>query len=208
MRNNKGFAKFEVITIVVILLVVFAFLFYVLLNGTGGQKYQTMKENASLLSKAVATNIGSFHYTNTVYLEEAIDEGVFNKIKNPFGSGNCDTAESKVETIDGKAYATLRCGKYLLEKEDFSDTQSVPFYEVGEWTEKKPEGESEEKELYNCLEDDKEVFDQYYEELYFVYQFNKKYEEDVYFAKDIENSGVCEVTTKTFYRTRKEIGEK
>ena len=209
MKNNKGFVKFEVVTIILVLLIVFAFLFYMILNGAGGQKFETMKENASLLSKAVATNIGSFHYTNTVYLEEAIDEGVFNKIKNPFGSGNCDASESKVETIDGKTYVTLRCGKYLLEKENFADTKNVPFYEVGEWTEKKPEGNDvEEKEMYNCLDNDQEVFDQYHEELYFVYQVNKKYETDFYFAKDVDNDGVCEVETKTFYRTHKQLEEK
>ena len=53
MKNNKGFAKFEVITIVLILLVVFAFLFYMILNGASGQKFTTMKENANSFSKAV-----------------------------------------------------------------------------------------------------------------------------------------------------------
>ncbi len=208
MKNNKGFAKFEVITIVLILLVVFAFLFYMILNGASGQKFTTMKENANSFSKAVATNIDSFHYINTVYLGEAIDEKVFNKLKNPFGSGDCDPAESKVETIDGKTYVTLKCGKYLLEKQDFADTKNVPFYEVGEWSEKKPEGDDvQEVKLYNCVENDKDVFEKYYEELYFVYQMNHKYETDYYFASDM-NDADCEVVSKTFYRTHKEVEQK
>ena len=209
MKNNKGFMRFEVMTIVAILLVVFAFLFYIILNSTSSQKFETMKENANSLAKAVATNISSFHYSNTVYLGEVIDEGFLHSIKNPFGGGDCDVSESRVDIVDGKAYATLKCGKYLLEKVDFSDTKDVPFYEVGDWSEKQPEGEDvEEETLYNCLEDDKEVFDHYLEELYFVYRVNKQYETDVYFAKDVDNSGVCEVVSKTFYRNHKEVEQK
>lgn len=209
MRNNKGFMRFEVATIIVILLVIFAFFFYMILNGTGNQKFETMKENANAFAKTVATNISSFHYSNTVYLEEAVDEGFLHSIKNPFGGGNCDASESKIDILDGKAYATLKCGKYLIEKANFADTKDVPFYEVGEWTEKKPESDDvEEVVLYNCLDNNKEAFDHYTEELYFVYQANKKYELDAYFADDINNSGVCEVTSKTFYRTHKEVEKK
>ena len=209
MKNNKGFMRFEVMTIVVILLVVFAFLFYMILNGTSNQKFETMKENANAFAKTVATNISSFHYSNTVYLGEAIDEGFLHSIKNPFGGGNCDVSESRVDIVDGKAYSTLKCGKYILEKVDFSDTKDVPFYEVGEWTETKPEGDDvEEITLYNCLDNGKEVFDDYKEELFFVYQINKTYETDVYFANDVENSGVCEVDSKTFYRTHKTVEQK
>ena len=130
MKNNKGFAKFEVITIVLILLVVFAFLFYMILNGASGQKFTTMKENANSFSKAVATNIDSFHYINTVYLGEAIDEKVFNKLKNPFGSGDCDPAESKVETIDGKAYVTLKCGNYSVKDYAYLNSDKMVIYKI------------------------------------------------------------------------------
>ena len=51
MRNNKGFGKIEIMTVIVMLLVVFAFLFYLILNGTGNQKFETMKENGLSFSK-------------------------------------------------------------------------------------------------------------------------------------------------------------
>lgn len=206
MKNNKGFLKIEVMTVIVLLLVVFAFLFYVFLTGTGNQKYETMKDNAISFSKAVTTNIASFHYTNTVYLEEAIDEGFLKSIRSPFGGGTCDIYESKVDTVEGKTYATLRCGKYLLDAADFANTEEVPVYEVSEWSAKKLEGDNvEEKELYNCLDDDKEVFEQYTEELNFVYHYNKKYGTDEYFVDSFKESSECEIVTKTFYRTKEEV---
>ena len=204
MRNNKGFGKIEIMTVIVMLLVVFAFLFYLILNGTGNQKFETMKENGLSFAKTVTTNIASFHYTNTVYLEETIDEGYLKNIKSPFGGGNCDPTESKIDTVDGKALTTLKCGKYLLDQVDFNDTVNIPFYEVGEWKDTSIDGDNvEEKVLYNCIDNDKEVFDQYTEELNFVYRYNKKFGTDYYFAEGMGDD-MCEVVTKTFYRTRKE----
>lgn len=207
MRNNKGFGKFEIMTVIVLLLVVFAGGAYMLLNGTKGQKISTMKENAWSFSKVVATNIASFHYSNTVYLGEAIDEGFFQNIKNPFGGGNCDVAESRIDTIDGKPYATLKCGSYLIDQSSFEDKDNVSIYEVSEWKDKKDEEDAEERTFYNCLDGDKEVFDQYYEELYFVYQYNKEFGTDYYFAEGMPDDN-CVIDTKVLYRTKNAIEEK
>ena len=205
MRNNKGFGKFEVITMIVVLLVVFAFVFYLVLQGANKQRFETMKDNALTFSKTVATNTASFHYGDVVYLDEVVDNGLSNKIPNPIGGGGCDGTQSRINTIDGRTYTTLRCGKYLIDQADFSDKEKVAIYEVSDWQEKKIDGEDvQERELYNCEIDGKNVFDQYYEDLYFVYRYNKEYGDSAYFPDQISDTN-CKVVSKTFYRTRKEI---
>lgn len=205
MKNNKGFGKFEVMTMIVILMIIFAFIFYLLIQGANKQRFTTMKENALNFSKTVATNTASFHYTNVVYLDEVIEEGFSKNIHNPFGGGNCDVTQSRVDTEDGRTYATLRCGKYLIDRANFADMEVVPIYEVSDWQEAALEGENvEERTLYNCLDNGEEYFDQYYEELYFVYRYNKEFGTDAYFVNQIPSSS-CEVTSKTFYRTHKEM---
>ncbi len=208
MRNNRGSGRFEIITVIVLLLVIFAVGAYMILGGANNQKFNTMKENAWSFSKTVATNIASFHYSNVVYLGEAIDEGLFSSIKNPFGKGDCDITESKVETIDGKPYVTLKCGKYLIDQASFEDKNNVSILEVSEWTTEKPKDADsdnlEEVTMYNCLDGDKEIFDNYYEELYFIFKYNKEFGTDIYFASDVLGNE-CELTSKTFYRTHKVV---
>ena len=205
MRNNKGFGKFEILTVIVLAMVIFAVIGYMALNGANSQKTNTMKENAWSFSKTVATNIASFHYSNVVYLDEAIDEGVLNAIKNPFGKGDCDGTQSRIDTIDGKPYATLKCGKYLIDQASFEDRNDVSVYEVSEWNTKKLKGDNvEERTLYNCVVDGKEVFDEYYEELYFIFRYNKEFGTDAYFATDVTGD-YCELVSKDFYRTHDEL---
>jgi len=200
MKNNKGFGKFEVLTMIVIILVIGAFLMNSSLGGASKQKIKTMKNSAIKFSDAVNTNISSFHNTETIYLSEVIDEGLLKKIKSPFSSGNCDESESKVEIIEGLPYVTLKCDNYLLDKIKPDNGDDVQVYEVGEWSTKKPSGESEEKSLYNCSISGKEMFDNYKEELYMVSRINKQEGTNYYFADGIADT--CEVQTKTFYRTK------
>ena len=203
MKNNKGFGKFEVLTMIVIILLIGAYLMYSSLGGVSNQKLKTMKNSAIKFSDAVNTNISSFHNTETIYLGEVIDEGLLKKIKSPFSSGNCDEAESKVEIVDGLPYVTLKCDNYLLDKIKPDNGDGVPIYEVGEWSTKKPGGDSEEKTLYNCSVSGKEMFDHYTEELYMVSRINKQEGTNYYFADGIAET--CEAKTKTFYRTKKAI---
>ena len=60
----------------------------------------------------------------------------------------------------------------------------------------------EKKELYNCKENGKEVFDDYKEDGYFVYQTNKKYGTSNFYPEDVKD---CNIVTKTFYRKIKEV---
>lgn len=206
MKNNKGGIKYELITIILALLLIFAFLFYGLLGGLSKQKIKTMKENAVTFGKTVATNIASFPNVETVYLEEAIDEKVIDKIKNPTGRGECDPKESKVVFEDGNSLVTLRCGDYLIDNENIMDEDSMKLYKVGKYQEKKLTGKNvEKKELYNCKKDKKLLYPEYYEELYFIVKLNKDNGTDYYYAKDVKDT--CKVVTKTFYREKELVEE-
>ena len=171
-----------------------------LLGGVSSQKLQTMKDNANSFSRTVANNMNSFHNTENVYLGEAVDEKILKSIKSPVGGGYCSLSESFVHFSDGMPYVTFRCGDYLIENVNFSGNTNFPVYKVSDWKEKKTNDDDEEKVLYNCKDKGKEIFDEYYEELYFVYLINKKYDTEYYFA--VNASAVCQVEKKTFYRTK------
>ena len=203
MKNNKGFGKIEILTMVTLLIAAFAFFAYLLLKGANKQKIDTMKENALTFSKAASTNIASFSNVDVVYLDQLISAGVSGNIKNPFGGGNCDGSQSRVNFTGGRSYATLKCGEYLIDYSDFSDKEKVPVYKVTEWDEKEITGPYVEKRtLFNCIDGGREIFEQYYEEFYFVFQYNQTYGETSYFARDIKS---CEVVSKNFYRTKTRI---
>ena len=53
MKNNKGFGKFEVLTVFVLVIAIFAFLMHSVLGGATGQKISTMKDSAISFSKIV-----------------------------------------------------------------------------------------------------------------------------------------------------------
>ena len=136
-----------------------------------------------------------------MYLGEVIDEALIKKIKNPTQKGFCSESESLVRLVDDLPMVTLRCGKYLLQ--DYSaKSKKTEFYEVSNWSEKKIDSDSvEEATLYNCVKDGKELFKEYYEELYFVYLVNKEFQTDYYFASQVDKTK-CEVVSKIFYRTK------
>lgn len=201
MKSNKGFGKFEVLTIMVVLLIIFCILSMNLFGGVSKQKIETMKKSATSFTSSVTTNIDTFHNTEKVYLQEVIDEKLIRPIKSPVGGGKCSGADSYVELIDGMPYVTLNCNNVLIEKENFVN-KDINVYKVSKWMSKKTKDDMEERILYSCKSNGKEIFDRYYEELYFVYEINKKYGTDYYFASNVKD---CEVVSKTFYRTKELI---
>ncbi len=202
MRNNKGFGKYEILTLFVLCLAFGAYIMYLIVGKAGSQRFVTMRENAVAFSKTVSTNVNSFHNFENVYLGEAIDENYTKKVKSPFSSGYCDESESKVQYIDGNPYVTLKCDDYLIDKSRVNDIDAIDIYKVSDWYDKQKNVDDEEANIvYNCLDDSgKEVFDKYYEELYFIFKINKEFGTDYYSSSDI---GECEVVSKTLFRTKK-----
>lgn len=205
MKNNKGMGKFEVLTMIVLIMAIIAYILWYFINGSNGQKFNTMKKNAVNLSKTVSTNINSFHNTENVYLGEAINEGLIPVIKSPFSGKDCSISESKVVMENDMPVVTLRCDDYLIDGVRFSGNYNdVPIYKVGEWTTEKITGNNvEERVLYNCMDGGKEKYPEYYEELYFVSRINDDYGRSHYFASTVDTD--CPVVSKTFYRTKEKI---
>ena len=74
MMNNKGFMRFEVLTMIFIGVVAFCGAAFFILKGAKGQKINTMSSNGLRLSEVVVANLDSFKNLNTVYLDEVIKE--------------------------------------------------------------------------------------------------------------------------------------
>lgn len=205
MMNNKGFMRFEVVTVMLIGIVAFCGGAFLILKSANNQRINTMSTNGLKLSEVVATNIASFKNLNTVYLQEVINEELLNNIKNPFDGGNCDATESRVDMISGKPYTTLRCGKYLIDKENIKDVNETKIYKISDWKNEKITGEDvEEKKFYNCKKDGKNIYDEYLEDGYLVARINHDYDTNYYFIEELSN--FCEkVVEKTYYRTKKEF---
>jgi hypothetical protein len=203
MRNN-GMGKFEVIVMILLFMAIVAYILWYFLNGSDGQKFNTMKKNAVNVSKTVSTNINSFHNTETVYLGEAINEGLIPAVKSPFSGKECSISESKVVMHNDMPVVTLRCDNYLIDGVRFSGNYNdVPIYKVSDWSTEKPSGDYEERVLYNCVDGGEEKYPEYYEELYFVSRINDDYGRSHYFADTVDTD--CKVVKKTFYRTKTQV---
>ena len=202
MMNNKGFLRYEVVTILLICIIAFCGGAFFIVKNVNNQKISTMSSNGLKLSEVVVANISSFKNLNMVYLEEVINEELLNNIKNPFGGGNCDATESKVDIIDGKPYTTLRCGSYLIDKENIRDVEKTHIYKISEWSSSKIDGENiEEKVFYNCKKDGKNLYENFLEEGFLVAKINNDYDKNYYFIENLTD--VCdEIVEKTFYRTK------
>ena len=208
MKNNKGFGTRELLITVLLMLSATAFFMALTLSGADNQKLTTFKENASTFAKTIITNQASFPNVDVIYLGEAVNEGVMKNIKNALGGGECDMAFSKVEFRDGKAFTTLKCGKYLVDNYEIKNIEDIPIYEVSEWSEKKPSGKDvEETTLYNCKDGEKIVFDAYYEPFFLVFRVNDTYNETARTLDAIEKKTALKLVEKKFYRTKKLIEE-
>ena len=205
MMNNKGFMKFEVLTMIFIFIVAVCGGGYFILKGAHGQKINTMSSNGLRLSEVVVANISSFKNLNLVYLDEVIKEKLIDNIKNPFGGGNCDVTESRVDMVGGDPYTTLKCGDYLIDKQNIKDVKDVKIYKVSQWQEEKLTGDNvEERIFYNCEKDGKNLYDDYLEEGYLVAKINQDFNTSYYFKNQI--NGECDtIVEKTFYRTKEEF---
>ncbi len=204
MMNNKGFAKYEVLTMVAVLIILFAIGFNFIINSANTQKFKTMRSSAQSFANTVAGDTDGFDvYFNEHYLSEVLDNKMLKAVKSPFSGKSCDVDESKVFVLDGKRLVTLKCDQYLIDNEDDSLGGKMKIYKVGEWTDKRVNEDDQEMKVYNCKDkvSGKEVFDDYYQEYNFIYKVNKKFAKENA-SIDSVKSTTCEVVEKTVYRTK------
>ena len=200
MKNSKGFGRFEILTVFVLMLALGAYLCCVALGGSSKQKFGAMEKSANSFLNTVKANTGSFGNLDVVYLDEVIKEGLLAKIKSPFSAHNCSVSESRVN-LGSNPTVTLKCDNYLIENENFIN--NIKIYKVGKWQEEKPNGSNEKITLYNYLENGKEKYDEYYEDEYFLYRVNTDNNKRYQFVRNVEND--YKVVSKVFYRTKVKI---
>ena len=204
VRNNLGYGKFEVLTIIVVLMIIGAFLAYTIMGNSESQKFSAMRKDASSFSDTVINNFGDGE--KEVYtLAEIIDEGLMRSVKNPFGEDNCSIYESRIEVIENTKYLTFKCGNYIINKAVVRE-KDFDIYKVTKWNETATDENSQSAEVYNCTESDgKLLFDDYLEAASFIYAMRKTYGIDINSIEEAKKS--CNVVVKTMYRDLELVDE-
>lgn len=200
IRNNKGFGSREILTVSVVCLILAAILLTISIKTSNREKYKVLEYNARLFAVS-ATTYQMENNNNAVYMIELLDNELFARVKNPFGGDKyCDIVESKVEYQDEKKYVTLRCGAYLIDHQHVA-SEKYNIYKVSDWTEEQPKKNAEVMTAYNYkVENDKDGFDLVYNDVMFLYAFNKKMGQNYEKIADIPTE--YHVYSKTLYRTK------
>ena len=198
--DNKGWGSYEFLTVVVVCLILTIILLFVVFRLIDDEKFQVFKYNA----RTIGINAIDYQENSdfdTVYLYEMVNDGYVTKMKNAFsGDKYCDLYESKVEFTDSGKEVTLRCGEYLIYKQDIT-SEDYDIYKITDWSFKGMKGDNiDENTVYNIIVDDEEVFSEYYEEELFIKQVMAKYGKEYSSLNKIKKE--YEVTEKEVYRKR------
>ena len=198
--DNKGWGSYEFLTVVVVCLILTIILLFVVFRLIDDEKFQVFKYNA----RTIGINAIDYQENSdfdTVYLYEMVNDGYVTKMKNAFsGDKYCDLYESKVEFTDSGKEVTLRCGEYLIYKQDIT-SEDYDIYKITDWSFKGMKGDNiDENTVYNIIVDGKEVFSEYYEEELFIKQVMAKYGKEYSSLNKIKKE--YEVTEKEVYRKR------
>ncbi len=200
IRNNKGFGSREILTVSVVCLVLAAILLTMSIKTSNKEKYKVMEYNARMFGLS-ATTYQMENNNQAVYMIELLDNELFARVKNPFGGEKyCNVFESFVEYQDEKKYVTLRCGAYLIDHQHIAD-EKYNIYKVSDWSLQQSEKNAETMIAYNYkIDNDKDGFDTIYNDVMFLYAFNKKMGQDYQKIEDIPAE--YHVYSKTLYRTK------
>ena len=198
--NNKGVGGYEFLTVVLVCLILTSILLYIVIGLCDKEKFQVFRYNAKTIGINAIQYDGTRNF-NTVYLYEMINDGLVTEMKNSFsGDELCDIFDSKVEFTDSGKKVTLRCGNYLIYKQDIT-SQNYNIYKITDWTSKKLTGDNVDvNKVYNAVLDDDEMLDDYYEMDLFIKLMMNKYGSQYYSIEAIKED--FNVIEKTVYRKR------
>ena len=200
--NNKGFGKFESLTMIFVFIVLLAGGLYLIICMSNKTKFEAMNKSSLAFVNSISSSESPFQNYRTYYLTQALDEGVIKKIKSPFSNGECDPNESKIDYDSPNYYVTLRCGNYLLKEKKTSDS-GYKIYKVGEWNDTKNNKDDQKRIAYSCTDCG---VDGYYEEPVFVYLYNKANNKSCGFIEEVKKA--TDVTNKEQYRSLELVFEK
>lgn len=203
-ETKKGefyFGSVELLSISLVGLVIAAVMLVISMQSSYADKYQLMIAGVSNLG--LSANVDELKEDkDTIYLIELIDRGLMSPMKNPFyDTKYCDTTSSSVTFKEEEPIVTLKCGEYLIDKQDLSDSE-FSIYKVTEWSSTK-RNSNESRKLYNYKRSGKNAFTQFYEEDMFLYAFNK--ENSTKYKKINEIPKKYNVFSKKFYRHKQKV---
>ena len=200
--NNKGFGKIELMGVLGLLAVLIAIGAKMAVDT--GKNYNGFKIITNQFLDNVALYKDRYTKNSSVYyLYELIEKGYSEEITNPMEtSSTCDIYETYADIeVPNDKKVNIVCGNYLVTG---SQQSGYKLYEVGEWTEKKKEGDTDASVIYNYRDEAGNlVFSEFYPETTF---FQK------YYAKNKTSlSGLSELKdkleTKYVYRKKTLIKE-
>ena len=198
--DEKGKGSYEFLTVVVVCLILASILLVLAIRNGEKEKREVFRYNA----KTIGINAIDYEYrkaSSIVYLYELIDDGLVSEVKNNFsGDKFCDYYESKVEFEDDKKLVTLKCGNYLIYRQDITE-KDYSIYRVNNWTFDELSGNNiDVKDVYSLTKNGKDLLGGYYEEGLFVKLVMDKYGEEYNSLKDIKKD--FDVLEKKAYRKR------
>ena len=209
-KNKSGLASMELLLALAFIIVIVAIVAWLFLsNDNNKRKYEVFAENARDFSVRVSEYRDRYvKYDDVIYLADLVNDNYIKAFKNPFGGGTtCDLYESKVEIISSnKKYVTLRCGDYLIDKQETS-SNDYKIYKVSDWKDKVSNSELvQSAKLYNYQKDGKSVLPSYVTEKELIDSYNTNENQNIKSLEEIDLKEFA-VTTKTFYRTKELVAE-
>ncbi|MBQ7137001.1 MAG: hypothetical protein IJO43_03405 [Bacilli bacterium] len=209
MKNNRGLVLPELMAIIAFIAIIFGVVAYISFQKGDKRKFEVFAQNARDFATKVSTYRDEYsRYDNEVYLEDIVEVNHIKPYVNPFsGGGNCNLYESKITIkTNGERYVTFRCGNYLIDSQLVS-SNNYRVYKVSEWKEKIDNlEEAQSVKLYNYEKDGEVVLDSYVVLKELITVYNEKENANIKKIDDIDLEKY-NVITKTFYRTKKLVGE-
>jgi len=192
--NEKGAVRFEVVTVLLLVIVLLVFFTYKILNSNQSpKKFNVMISNARSFGKS-AYSYNMDIQKDKIYLLEMKSIGDLD-ISDSFNpKNNCDLYESKVEFEGVDSIITLACGEYLIDSTSLED-KDFKVYKVSEWSTNKTNSDDEMMTGYTYGK-----LDRYYNEDDFIEAFNDVTGNDYTTINAIGDA--YEITTNVVYRTK------
>lgn len=203
--DNKGFSKFELMTMLGLLAILFA-VGSNLAVGTG-VNYKGFKNLAQSFFSSVSMYRDRYPKgNNKYYLYELIEKGYSNQLKNPANaSEECDIYSSYVEEPPEKPRrVNLVCGNFILVGE-LNGQYKV--YEVTEWSDVPDASYNDNGVLYNYKKEGKLMLNEYVGEENFLNLFFVNEKKIISSPSEIKSSGEYELSLKAVYRQKTLVKE-
>ncbi len=200
--NNRGIGKIELMTMLGLLAVLFAFGIKMFMDNI--KNYSFFEDVAIQFSADLSKYKDKYPKgSNIYYLSEAIEKGYSKEVKNPLNtSENCDKELSYIKVDkQGNKFVNLVCGEYVVEG---YQSDGFKVYEVTEWHEKEKKEDNDTTTWYNYTKDEtnEEFLEKYVPEDIFMKMYKEIEHTTLYSIDEVEGYEGQKLLTKTMYRQK------